>query len=93
MKKIAIQIEIRDGRSQRRQVTEVACSVQIRYAALRCLMLLVPNLNPRPRNFPPDFSLFLSIDREDSKISSARVLRYAIFGSLDGFAGRDCLGW
>lgn len=37
MKKFAIQIEIRDGRSQQRQITEGACSVQIRCAALHCL--------------------------------------------------------
>ena len=61
------------------------------------VQLCIDCFQPQPTasQFPPDlsFSLFLSIDREDSRISSARVLRYAIFGSLDGFAGRHCLGW
>ena len=91
MKKFAIQIEIRDGgvssvRSQR-------VLVQFRSVVQLCIACFQPQ--PTASQFPPDlsFSLFLSTDREDSRISSARVLRYAIFGSLDGFAGRDCLGW
>jgi len=67
--------------------------VQFRSVVQLCIACFQPQ--PTASQFPPDlsFSLFLSIDREDSRISSARVLRYAIFGSLDGFAGRDCLGW